>query len=181
MTMDDRQTSRAKGRKAAMRAFVALVVFGAIAAFVFILSPSVRYDWVKAIHVIAVISWMAGLLYLPRLFVYHSDSELGSGQYETFCVMERRLLKIIMTPAMLVAWALGLWLTWTGGHWYALWFWGKLLAVLVMTIAHFYLSAGARGFAEKRNEKTARHWRIVNEIPTLAMIAAVILVIVKPF
>lgn len=181
MAEPGREISEAKGRKASMRALTALVVFLALAAFVFLLSPPARYDWAKAIHVIAVISWMAGMLYLPRLFVYHCDAEPGSVQAETFVVMERRLLKVIMLPAMIVAWVAGLWLAWAAAFFVEFWFIGKLIAVLVMSWAHGYLAKSARLFAEGRNEKPARHWRIVNEVPTIAMIAAVVLVIVKPF
>lgn len=175
------EISEAKGRKAAMRALMALAVFLGLAAFIFVLSPPARYDWAKAIHVVAVISWMAGMLYLPRLFVYHCDAEPGSVQADTFVVMERRLLKVIMLPAMIVSWAVGLWLAWTGAFFLEIWFIGKLVAVLIMSWAHGYLAKSARLFAEGRNDKPARHWRIVNEVPTIAMIAAVILVIVKPF
>ena len=181
MTSTQPEISAGKGRKAGMRAAAALAVFLALGALIFLLSPGARYDWIKAVHVIAVISWMAGMLYLPRLFVYHCDAEPGSVQDRTFAVMERRLLKVIMTPAMLVSWVLGLWLAWEAGHLTSGWFIAKLAAVLVLTGAHGYLAASARAFADGRNEKSARHWRIVNEVPTLAMVAAVILVIVKPF
>lgn len=178
---EDRETGQAKGKRAAMRAVMALVAFVLLALFIFVLSPSARYDWAKAIHVIAVISWMAGMLYLPRLFVYHSDAEPGSDKAETFVVMERRLLKIIMLPAMLISWALGLWLAWASGAFTQGWFLAKLVAVIVMTGAHGHLSKAAKAFAAGSNEKSARHWRLMNEVPTIAMIAAVILVIVKPF
>lgn len=181
MAMNEPETSAGKGRKAAIRAGMALAGFLALGAFVFLLSPQARYDWARAIHVIAVISWMAGLLYLPRLFVYHCDAEPGSAQDRTFAVMERRLLKVIMLPAMLVSWIVGVWLAWAGGFLMAGWFIAKLVAVLIMTGAHGYLGKSAKLFAAGRNEKSARHWRIVNEVPTLTMIAAVIFVIVKPF
>ncbi|MFT3732603.1 MAG: protoporphyrinogen oxidase HemJ [Hyphomicrobium sp.] len=139
------------------------------------------YPWIKAFHIIAVISWMAGMLYLPRLFVYHADVPIGSPQSETFKVMEARLLNIITTPAMNVTWVLGLWLAWQGGFWAAPWFHLKLALVLAMSGLHGYLSAATRAFHDDRNTKPARHWRIVNEIPTVLMIGIVILVIVKPF
>ncbi|WP_306117194.1 MULTISPECIES: protoporphyrinogen oxidase HemJ [unclassified Roseitalea] len=180
MSAEARETGAQKGRKAAMRAAMALVAFLALAAFVFVLSPAARYDWARAVHVIAIISWMAGMLYLPRLFVYHCDAEPGSVQAQTFVVMERRLLKVIMLPAMLVSWAFGLWLAWAGSFWLAPWFVLKMVAVLAMTAAHGYLARSARHFAEGTNTRSAGHWRMVNEVPTLAMIAAVILVIVKP-
>jgi putative membrane protein len=139
------------------------------------------YDWLKAFHVIAIIAWMAGLLYLPRLFVYHCDTPKDSTQSETFKIMERRLLKAIMNPAMIAAWALGLILVWQGGWWRAGWLHGKLLLVLILSGAHGYLARHVRLFAADANTKPQRHWRIVNEVPTLLMIGIVILVIVKPF
>ena len=149
-------------------------------ATVWLVGPR-AYDWVKALHVVAIISWMAGMLYLPRLFVYHSDAEKGSQQSETFKVMEHRLLRVIINPAMVVSWIAGLWLAWQAGVWKQGWFHGKLLLVLLLSGVHGYLSAEVRAFAEDRNAKPARHWRIVNEIPTVLMIGIVVLVIVKPF
>ena len=169
------------GAKALKRATVAIVVFLVLAALLFLFGPEDFYPWAKAIHVIAVISWMAGMLYLPRLFVYHAEVERGSPQSETFKIMERRLLRGIINPAMIVTWAFGLWLAWKGGWFSAGWLHAKLAAVILMSAVHGYLSAAVRKFAEDRNEKPARHWRIVNEIPTLLMIAIVILVVVKPF
>lgn len=139
------------------------------------------YPWVKAVHVIAIIAWMAGMLYLPRLFVYHADVPAGSQMSETFKVMERRLLTIIINPAMVISWVLGLWLAWTAGWYSAGWFHGKLAAVLALSAVHGYFSAAARRFSEDRNDKPARHWRMMNEVPTLLMIAIVVLVVVKPF
>jgi len=162
-------------------AFVALAIFAAFTAVLFWFTPENFYLWAKAIHVIAVISWMAGMLYLPRLFVYHSEVPVGSPQSETFKVMERRLLRAIINPAMIVTWVFGLWLAWKGFGFQGGWLHAKIALVLVMSGVHGYLSASVRRFAEDRNEKPARHWRIVNEVPTLLMIAIVILVIVKPF
>jgi putative membrane protein len=169
------------GANALKRATIAIVVFLVLAALLFLLGPDDFYPWAKAIHIIAVISWMAGMLYLPRLFVYHAEAEKGSVQSETFKVMERRLLRGIINPAMIVTWAFGLWLAWKGGWFSAGWLHAKLAAVILMSAVHGYLSGAVRKFAEDRNEKPARHWRIVNEIPTLLMIAIVILVVVKPF
>lgn len=139
------------------------------------------YEWAKALHVIAVISWMAGMLYLPRLFVYHCDAEIGSKQSETFKVMERRLLKAIINPAMIVAWILGLYLAWAG-HWFSSgWFHVKLALVLIMSGVHGFLSARVRDFATDRNTRSSKFYRIINEIPTVLMILIVIMVIVKPF
>ena len=169
------------GAVALRRAAIAIAVFIALAALLFLFGPEDFYPWAKAIHVIAVISWMAGMLYLPRLFVYHADAEKGSVQSETFKVMERRLLRGIINPAMIVTWAFGLWLAWKVFGFSGGWLHAKIALVVAMSGVHGYLSAAVRKFAEDRNEKPARHWRIVNEIPTLLMIAIVILVIVKPF
>ena len=139
------------------------------------------YDWIKALHILAVISWMAGMLYLPRLMVYHCDAPPGSQQSETFKIMERRLLKGIIDPAMAVTWLAGLWLVWQGGWWVAPWFHAKFALVLAMSGFHGFLSARVRDFAEDRNTRSARFYRIANEVPTLLMIAIVILVAVKPF
>jgi putative membrane protein len=139
------------------------------------------YEWAKALHVIAVIAWMAGMLYLPRLFVYHVDAEIGSKQSETFKVMERRLLKAIMNPAMIVTWILGLYLA-VAGHWFtAGWLHGKLALVLAMSAVHGILSARVRDFANDKNMKSTKYYRIINEVPTVLMILIVILVVVKPF
>ena len=139
------------------------------------------YLWIKALHVIAVTAWMAGMLYLPRLFVYHCDAPKGSQQSETFKVMERRLLKAILTPAMLVTWALGLYLMFSGGFIASAWLHAKLALVLAMTGAHGYFAGAVRKFAEDRNTVPANTWRLLNEVPTVLMIGIVILVIVKPF
>ena len=164
-----------------LRAVISIVVLVVLAAALFAFLPAEYYLWAKAIHVIAVISWMAGMLYLPRLFIYHAQSQPGSAQSETFKVMERRLLRAIINPAMIVTWVFGLWLAWKGFSFSGGWLHAKLALVLVMSGVHGYLSASVRRFAEDRNEKPARHWRIVNEVPTLLMIVIVILVIVKPF
>lgn len=137
--------------------------------------------WIKAFHIVAIVAWFAGLFYLPRLFVYHADAQPGSVQSETFKVMERRLLRAIINPAMIVTWAAGLWLASRGNWWGDGWLHAKFAMVVLLSGVHGYLSASVRRFAEDRNEKPARHWRIVNEVPTLLMIAIVILVIVKPF
>mgnify|MGYP001554879680 FL=1 len=139
------------------------------------------YEWIKAFHVIAVISWMAGMLYLPRLFVYHCDAEVGSKQSETFKVMERRLLKGIINPAMILTWLLGLYMVWAG-HWYSAgWFHVKFALVLVMSGIHGFFTRCVRDFAADRNTRSQKFYRIINEVPTILMIGIVILVIVKPF
>jgi protoporphyrinogen IX oxidase len=138
------------------------------------------YAWIKALHVIAIISWMAGLLYLPRLFVYHA--EVGPGaQSDLFKKMERRLLRFIMVPAMLVSWASGLYLAYAAGFFSSGWFHGKLLAVALMTGVHFYDGYLVRAFAEDRKPHSSKFFRFYNEAPTLLMIAIVIFVVVKPF
>lgn len=139
------------------------------------------YLWLKALHVIAVISWMAGLLYLPRLFVYHCEVSPGSETSEKFKVMERRLLKAIMTPAAAVAWAVGLVLAVTGGLFQDGWFHVKLSLVVVMTVSHIMMVRWKNDFAADRNIRAQKFYRIANEVPTLLMIGIVILVIVKPF
>ena len=139
------------------------------------------YRWLLALHIIAVISWMAGMLYLPRLFVYHCDADPGSRQSETFKVMERRLLKFIINPAMILTWVLGLWLAYSGGWFAAHWLQAKLVLVLAMSGVHGVLSKYVREFAADKRRKPARFFRILNEIPTILMILIVILVAVKPF
>jgi putative membrane protein len=141
----------------------------------------VLYDWIKALHVVAIISWMAALLYLPRLFIYHCAAAPGSEKSETFKIMERRLLKAIMTPAMIVSWLAGLYLAWSANWWTSGWFIVKLIAVVALSGAHMFLAAETRRFAEDRNQRPARFFRVVNEIPTLLMIVIVVFVIVKPF
>lgn len=139
------------------------------------------YLWLKAFHIIAVIAWMAGMLYLPRLFVYHADAPIGSAQSETFKVMERRLLKAIINPSMAAVWILGLYLAWSGGWFSAGWLHAKIALVLAMSGIHGYYAGAVRAFAEDRNKKSSRHWRMMNEVPTLLLIGIVILVVVKPF
>jgi putative membrane protein len=124
---------------------------------------------------------MAGMLYLPRLFVYHCDAEIGSKQSETFKVMERRLLRAIINPAMAATWILGLYLAWAGHLFTAGWFHGKLLLVILMSGVHGFFSARVRDFANDKNTRSQKFYRIINEVPTVLMIGIVILVIVKPF
>jgi putative membrane protein len=139
------------------------------------------YLWIKALHVIAVISWMAALLYLPRLFVYHVDAVPGSKQSETFKVMERRLLRFIATPAMIVVWLTGLWMAWDAGLFAQGWLHGKLLLVLLLSAIHGLNAKWTKDFAADRNQRSARFYRMANEVPTLLMVGIVVLVIVKPF
>ena len=138
------------------------------------------YPWIKVLHVIAIISWMAGLLYLPRLFVYHAGVGPGE-QSETFKAMEGKLLRFIMIPAMLLSWITGVTLAVQGGHFHAIWFYSKLLAVVLLTAVHFYDGVLQKAFAEERNTHSSKFFRFYNEAPTVLMIAIVIFVIVKPF
>ena len=139
------------------------------------------YEWIKALHIIAVISWMAGMLYLPRLFVYHCEAEPGSKQSETFKLMERRLLKAIINPAMVVTWLAGLTLMWLGQWYHSHRFHAKFLLVLIMSGVHGLFSRIVKDFAADRNRRPQKFFRIINEVPTLLMILIVILVVVKPF
>jgi putative membrane protein len=139
------------------------------------------YEWMKALHVIAVISWMAGMLYLPRLFVYHCDAKPGSEQSEIFKVMEQRLLKIILNPAMILTWIAGLYLVWAG-HWSSAgWFHAKFALVIVMSGLHVFFVARVRDFGLDKNTRSKKFYRIINEVPAVLMAGIVILVVVKPF
>ena len=141
------------------------------------------YPWVKALHIAAVISWMAGMFYLPRLFVYHTErATVGSELDQTFQIMEAKLLKLIMTPAMIVAWLCGLILISMGAMDFgAAWSWIKIIAVIGMTIAHFWLAKRRKDFAQGTNTRTGRTYRLANEVPTVLMLIIVIMVTVRPF
>ncbi len=167
--------------QAGKRAAVAIIILVAVTTGLFLVDPDNFYLWAKAIHVIAVISWMAGMLYLPRLFIYHTQAGAGSPQSETFKLMERRLLRVIINPAMVLTWVFGLWLAWEGFGFQATWLYIKFACVLALSAVHGYFSKHVRLFAKDKHEKSVKHWRIVNEVPTVLMVAIVILVIVKPF
>jgi len=137
--------------------------------------------WIKALHIMSVIAWMAGMFYLPRLFVYHVDAPVGSVQSETFKTMERRLIKIIMTPAIVAVWLTGLFLAWDGSFFSASWLHAKLMLVLAMSALHGYFAGAVRKFANDQNIMTARTYRILNEAPTVLMALIVVLVVIKPF
>jgi putative membrane protein len=144
------------------------------------------YQWIKAFHIIAVIAWMAGMLYLPRLFVYHCAAEQGSVQSETFKVMERRLLRAIMNPAMIATWLLGLWLAWLGPDsrygWFASpWLQAKIVLVLALSAMHGMAARWVKDFGADRNLHSQRFYRIINEVPTILMIGIVLLAVLKPF
>ena len=141
------------------------------------------YPWIKALHIMAVIAWMAGLFYLPRLFVYHAErATVGSELDQTFQVMEEKLLRVIMNPAMIVAWAAGLVMIGLGAFdWGAVWSWVKIAAVGAMTWSHMWMAARRKEFAVGRNTRTGRQYRIFNEVPTVLMFLIVIAVVVRPF
>lgn len=168
-------------RKVALRAAVALAVTLVGFAALMLAAPDDLYLWVKALHVISVIAWMAGMLYLPRLFVNHAGLPPGSPESELLKGMEGRLLRIIVNPAMILAWVLGLYMAWRYYDFSGGWLWAKLGLVTALSALHGYFSAATRAFAEDRNQRSQRFWRIVNELPALLMIGIVILVIVKPF
>jgi putative membrane protein len=138
-------------------------------------------DWVKAFHVIAVIAWMSGLLYLPRLFVYHTETTPGSEASERFKVMERKLLRGIMNPAMIAVWILGPMLAWLTGTYLDIWLQIKFLLVILLSGVHGFLVRCWKDFAQDRNTRSARFYRIINEVPAVLMVFIVILVIVQPF
>jgi putative membrane protein len=176
-----RQTDAKAGRKTRVRAFAALFVLVAIVIGLMAWQPADLDLWIKALHVVAVISWMAGLLYMPRLFIYHTDAKPGSETSETFKVMEQRLLKVIMRPAMMITWALGLYLAWNVYRFQGGWLHAKILAVILLTGVHLHYAQAVNSFAKDGVRRTARYWRLMNEVPTVLMIVIVILVIVKPF
>jgi putative membrane protein len=140
------------------------------------------YDWIKIGHLFSVFAWMAGIFYLPRLFVYHADAAPGSVQSETFKVMERRLIKGIMQPAMIGTWGFGLWLG-IQGDWFigASWLWLKLAFVMALTAYHIHLDLWRKAFARDANRHTSRFFRMINELPTLILLAILVLVVLKPF
>jgi protoporphyrinogen IX oxidase len=139
------------------------------------------YLWLKALHIVAVIAWMAGMLYLPRLFVYHSSAKPGSELSETFKVMERRLLNVIMMPAMVVTWIVGIVLVFQGQWLGAGWFHAKFVLVVLTTVLHGLFAHWVNEFSLDRNRHSQKTYRIINELPTLLLIVIVVLVVVKPF
>jgi len=157
------------------------MVTAALLGLFLLVIPADYYEWIKALHVIAVIAWMAGMLYLPRLFVYHCGAEVGSKQSETFKVMERRLLTAIINPAMIVTWGAGLWLAVESGHYRSGWMQAKFVLVVILSGVHGLFVRWTREFAEDRNTRSSKFYRVINEIPTVLMIGIVILVIIKPF
>ena len=140
------------------------------------------YLWVKALHMISVMAWMAGMLYLPRLFVYYCDAELGSELSETLKVMERRLLRLIINPAMISSWVFGLTMLAVSGDvlWSQPWMIIKLVCVVFMSIAHGEMAKWRKDFEADRNTRPQKFYRIANEVPTILMIVIIIMVIVQP-
>ena len=141
------------------------------------------YPWTKSLHIISIIAWMAGMLYLPRLFVYHAEAPAGSDKSETFKVMERRLLRGIINPAMGASFLFGGLLAATPGvvDWASGWIWTKLALVAALTVAHHHFARWRKEFAEDRNTRPARFYRMMNEVPTAIMVGIVLLVVAKPF
>jgi putative membrane protein len=139
------------------------------------------YLWFKALHVMSVLAWMAGLFYLPRLYVYHTKHAAGSVTSEQFKVMEDKLLRVIMNPAMIASWLFGLLTAWAGSFWTDGWFHVKLLMAVLMTVFHVMLMRWRTEFAADANQRPERFYRMANEVPTVLMIVIVIMAIVKPF
>jgi putative membrane protein len=137
--------------------------------------------WLKALHVVTVIAWMAGMLYLPRLFVYHAEAAKGSAASETFKVMERRLIKMIINPSMIMVFITGAMLAFMTGYWEAGWLQAKFILALSLGGLHGYLARCVRAFTDDANERSPRFYRILNEAPTILMILIVVLAVVKPF
>ena len=146
------------------------------------MSPAL-YPWLKSLHIVAVIAWMAGLLYLPRLYVYHADTPPGSNRAAMLEVMERRLLRGIMFPAVVMTYGFGAMLAAVPGavNWQQGWIWAKLALVVLLTVFHVKLAQWRREFAAGKFARTSRFYRMINEVPTLIMIAIVLLVVLKPF
>ena len=168
------------GSHSGLRAGIAIAVFLAAAAALYAFLDN-AYLWFKALHVMAVITWMAGLFYLPRLFIYHHDKAVGSESSETFKIMEARLYRFIMNPSMMIAWAFGLFIAWEGGWLSSGWLHVKLAAVVLLTAAHVYYGRAMRAFGRDERPLTTRHWRMLNEIPAILMIVIVLMAVLKPF
>ena len=164
-----------------LRAAIAIAITLTLVGILLLVQSPRLYPWLKALHVIAIIAWMAGMLYLPRLFVYHCEAQPGSTQSETFKLMERRLLSVIINPAMVVSWGLGLWLAWSGAWYLSGWLHAKIAFVLVLSGLHGFFVRCVRDFATDVRRYSQRFYRIINEMPALLMIVIVILVVVKPF
>ena len=164
-----------------MRAAIAILITVVLAGLLIWWHPPGLFLWFKAFHIIAIIAWMAGMLYLPRLFVYHCDAEPGSRLSETFKVMERRLLTVIINPAMVLSWVLGIWLAFEGGFLRSGWLHAKLVLALGLSALHGFFVRWVGDFARDQNQYSAKFYRIINEVPTAIMIGIVLLVVLKPF
>ena len=164
-----------------MRAGIAILITVALTGLLVWWHPSGFYLWFKAFHIIAIVAWMAGMLYLPRLFVYHCSAAIGSPQSETFKVMERRLLHVIINPAMVASWVLGLWLAYDTGYFRSGWFHAKLALVLMLSGLHGFMVRWVRDFARDQNRHSEKFYRIINELPAILMVGIVLLVVLKPF
>ena len=179
--MTDAVAPKVRRSPVGVRALVALLVTLAGFGLAALYAPEGAYLWIKSLHILAVISWMAGLLYLPRLFINHVGLASGSTESQMLAGMEQRLLRIIMTPAMVLTWVAGLWLAWEGFQFHGAWLHAKIACVILMTGAHIFFAQAVSRFARDDNRYSSRFWRIANEVPALLMIAIVILVVVKPF
>ncbi|ACT57284.1 protoporphyrinogen oxidase HemJ [Candidatus Liberibacter asiaticus] len=169
------------GKKAQAIAFIALFVFLFLSLLCFFFLTSQFNLCIKSIHILSVISWMAGLLYMPRIFVYHSLSAPDTDQYKTFEIMEERLFKVIMNPAMILSWVCGLYLAWKTFYIHIGWLRLKMISVLFLSFYHVYLSFVMRKFRDKKLFHSPKYFKIINEIPTLIMIIIVFLSVIKPF
>jgi len=178
--MDNNQIHAPSHGKRWLRAVVSLLFVGGGVALLASIEPDGFIEsWIRAVHIIAVIGWMAGMLYLPRLFVYHCQADIGSIQAQTFKVMERKLLRIIINPAMIIVWISGLWMAWKLFGFHGGWLHLKIMVVVLLSGFHGFLAGSTRRFAGDRNQLSQKTWRILNEVPTFLMIIAVIAVVVK--
>ena len=174
-------TPETSSGRPARRAVISLAITALVAVLAFVLVPPEAYLWVKSVHIFALIAWMAAMLYLPRLFVYHAEAGPGTPQSETFKVMERRLLRGIGNPSMIVTWVAGLWLAWNVFQFQGAWLHAKIVLVILLSGIHGFYSASVRRFAEDRNTRSSRFWRVWNEAPAVLLVFIIILVVVKPF
>lgn len=177
----EKQIDAHPGAQAAKKAATTLAFFVIVGGGIMLAGPDQAYPWIKALHIIAIISWMAGMLYLPRLFIYHCDCDPSSAQAQTFAVMEERLMKVIMNPAMIVSWVFGLYLAWQVFEFQGGWLHAKILAVIALSGVHGYFAKAVKSFGRGEYIRTPRFWRMMNEAPTLLMIVIVVLAVVKPF
>ena len=168
-------------RRRVIRTIASLIVTAALVAVLALWVPRGLYPWFKAVHVVAIVIWMAGMFYLPQLFIHHCEAEIGTRQAQAFKLMEQRLLTVIINPAMVVSWALGLWLVGNGGWMWAGWLQAKVVLVLLLSGVHGYFVRWVNDFDRDENRHSQRFYRAVKELPTILMIATVVLAVVKPF